>query len=146
MNSSPWKVLDGIRVIDLSRVLAGPYCGQMLADFGATVIKIEGPEGDENRNWPPLSPDGESANFGSVNRGKRAMRLNLKVPEARAILLRLAVTADVMLHSFLPDTAERLGISNAALHEVNPRLIIGTISGYGAQGPLAEKRGYDLTI
>jgi crotonobetainyl-CoA:carnitine CoA-transferase CaiB-like acyl-CoA transferase len=140
------KILDGIRVIDLSRVLAGPYCGQLLADFGATVIKIESPEGDENRRWPPLSPQGVSANFASVNRGKRAMVLNLKTPAARDILHRLALQADVLLHSFLPDTAARLGISNAALHEANPRLIIGTISGYGALGPLAEKRGYDLMV
>ena len=144
-NAAP-KILDGIRVIDLSRVLAGPYCGQLLADFGATVIKIESPEGDENRKWPPLSPEGVSANFGSVNRGKRAMVLNLKTEAARGILRQLASTADVLLHSFLPDTAQRLGISNEALHAANPRLIIGTISGYGAFGPLAEKRGYDLMV
>ena len=140
------KILDGIRVIDLSRVLAGPYCGQLLADFGATVIKIESPEGDENRRWPPLSPEGVSANFASVNRGKRAMVLNLKTQAARDILHRLALQADVLLHSFLPDTAARLGISNETLHAANPRLIIGTISGYGALGPLAEKRGYDLMV
>ena len=140
------KILHGIRVIDLSRVLAGPYCGQLLADFGATVIKIESPEGDENRRWPPLSPEGVSANFASVNRGKRAMVLNLKTEVARDILHRLALQADVLLHSFLPDTAARLGISNEALHAANPRLIIGTISGYGAFGPLAEKRGYDLMV
>ena len=144
-NAAP-KILDGIRVIDLSRVLAGPYCGQLLADFGATVIKIESPEGDENRKWPPLSPEGVSANFGSVNRGKRAMVLNLKTEAARGILRDLASMADVLLHSFLPDTAARLGISNEALHAANPRLIIGTISGYGAFGPLAEKRGYDLMV
>ena len=140
------KILNGIRVVDLSRVLAGPWCGQLLADFGATVIKVEGPEGDENRRWPPLSPEGVSANFGSVNRGKRAMVLNLKTAAARGVLRHLAVQADVLLHSFLPDTAARLGISNEALHEANPRLIIGTISGYGALGPLAEKRGYDLMV
>ena len=140
------KVLEGLRVIDLSRVLAGPYCGQLLADFGAMVIKIESPEGDENRRWPPLSADGVSANFGSVNRGKRAMVLNLKTEPARAVLAALAAKADVLLHSFLPDTAARLGIGNAALHAANPRLIIGTISGYGALGPLAEKRGYDLMV
>jgi crotonobetainyl-CoA:carnitine CoA-transferase CaiB-like acyl-CoA transferase len=140
------KVLDGIRVIDLSRVLAGPYCAQLLADFGATVIKVESPEGDENRRWPPLNPDGQSSNFGSVNRGKRSLVLNLKSPAARDVLHRLAVGADVLLHSFLPDTAARLGISNAALQAANPRLVIGTISGYGAEGPLAEKRGYDLMV
>ena len=140
------KALDGIRVIDLSRVLAGPYCAQLLADFGASVIKIESPEGDENRRWPPIAPDGRSANFGSVNRGKRSLALNLKNTAARKVLLDLAAQADVLIHSFLPDTAERLGISNEHLHQINPRLIIGTISGYGAMGPLAEKRGYDLMV
>ena len=140
------RVLEGIRVIDLSRVLAGPYCAQLLADFGATVIKVESPEGDENRRWLPLNPNGESTNFGSVNRGKRSLVLNLKSPAARDVLHRLAIGADVLLHSFLPDTAARLGISNAALQAANPRLVIGTISGYGAEGPLAEKRGYDLMV
>ncbi len=140
------KVLNGIRVIDLSRVLAGPYCAQMLADFGATVIKIESPEGDENRRWPPMSREGNSANFTSVNRGKRSMALNLKHPGARDILHQLAVGADVLIHSFLPDTAARLGISLDALRESNPRLVVCTISGYGAFGPLAEKRGYDLMV
>lgn len=140
------KVLEGIRVVDLSRVLAGPYCAQLLADFGATVIKVESPEGDENRRWPPMSPDGQSANFGSVNRGKRSMVLNLKNEQARAVLKDLASTADVLIHSFLPDTAARLGISLDALQKANPRLIVCTISGYGAEGPLAEKRGYDLMV
>jgi crotonobetainyl-CoA:carnitine CoA-transferase CaiB-like acyl-CoA transferase len=140
------KVLNGIRVIDLSRVLAGPYCAQMLADFGATVIKIESPEGDENRRWPPMSREGNSANFTSVNRGKRSMALNLKHPGARDILHQLAIGADVLIHSFLPDTAARLGISLDALREANPRLVVCTISGYGAFGPLAEKRGYDLML
>ena len=140
------KVLDGIRVIDLRRVLAGPYCAQMLADFGATVIKVESPEGDENRRWPPMSYEGNSANFTSVNRGKRSMALNLKNPGAREVLKQLAAGADVLIHSFLPDTAARLGISLEALREANPRLIVCTISGYGANGPLAEKRGYDLMV
>ena len=140
------KVLDGIKVIDLSRVLAGPYCAQMLADFGAEVIKIESPEGDENRRWPPMSYEGWSANFTSVNRGKRSMAMNLKHPGAKKVLKQLAATADVLIHSFLPDTAARLGISLEALQEANPRLVVCTISGYGANGPLAEKRGYDLMV
>lgn len=140
------KVLNGIRVVDLSRVLAGPYCAQMLADFGADVIKIESPEGDENRRWPPLSDDGQSANFGSVNRGKRSLVLNLKNPAARQVLKDLAAKADVLIHSFLPDTAARLGISLEELQALNPRLVVCTISGYGAMGPLAEKRGYDLMV
>ena len=116
------KVLDGIRVVDLSRVLAGPHCAQLLADFGADVVKVEGPGGDENRSWPPHGPDGHSANFASVNRGKRSLVLDLKVPAARDILLRLAAEADVLIHSFLPDTAARLGISLERLQADNPRL------------------------
>jgi crotonobetainyl-CoA:carnitine CoA-transferase CaiB-like acyl-CoA transferase len=146
MNMQPAKVLEGVRVVDLSRVLAGPYCAQLLADFGASVIKVESPEGDENRRWPPISPEGQSANFGSVNRGKRSLVLNLKRPEARAVLQRLTAQADVLLHSFLPDTAARLGISTPDLRAAHPRLVVCTISGYGAEGPLAEKRGYDLMV
>ena len=140
------KVLHGIRVVDLSRVLAGPHCAQLLADFGADVIKVEGPGGDENRGWPPHGPDGQSANFASVNRGKRGLVLDLKRPAARDILLRLVRDADVLIHSFLPDTAARLGISLERLRADNPRLVVATISGYGAEGPLADKRGYDLMV
>ncbi len=140
------KVLHGIRVVDLSRVLAGPHCAQLLADFGADVIKVEGPGGDENRGWPPHGPDGQSANFASVNRGKRGLVLDMKRPAARDILLRLVRDADVLIHSFLPDTAARLGISQERLRADNPRLVVATISGYGAEGPLADKRGYDLMV
>ncbi len=144
MTPSDKKVLDGIRVVDLSRVLAGPYCGQLLADFGADVIKVEAPGGDENRGWPPLGPNGEAANFASVNRGKRSLVLDLKTPAARDVLQRLALRADVVLHSFLPDTAARLGISTEILRAANPRLVVATISGFGAEGPMAERRGYDM--
>ncbi|HYZ22715.1 MAG TPA: CoA transferase [Rhodopila sp.] len=140
------KVLDGVRVLDLSRVLAGPYCAQLLADFGADVVKIEAPEGDENRLWPPVTDASYSANFASVNRGKRAMTLDLKTEPARALLRRLARESDVLIHSFLPDTAERLGISTPRLRAESPRLIVATISGYGAAGALASKRGYDLMV
>jgi crotonobetainyl-CoA:carnitine CoA-transferase CaiB-like acyl-CoA transferase len=140
------KVLHGIRVVDLSRVLAGPHCAQLLADFGADVVKVEAPGGDENRGWPPHGPDGQSANFASVNRGKRSLVLDLKTPAAREILLRLARKADVLIHSFLPDTAARLGINVERLRAENPRLVVATISGYGAEGPLADKRGYDLML
>jgi crotonobetainyl-CoA:carnitine CoA-transferase CaiB-like acyl-CoA transferase len=140
------KVLDGMRVIDLSRVLAGPYCAQLLADFGADVIKIESPDGDENRAWPPVNQGGDSANFASVNRGKRSLVLDLKTAGARQVLLGMARQADVLVHSFLPDTAARLGISTDRLRQENPRLVVATISGYGADGPLASKRGYDLMV
>jgi crotonobetainyl-CoA:carnitine CoA-transferase CaiB-like acyl-CoA transferase len=140
------KVLHGIRVVDLSRVLAGPYCAQLLADFGADVIKIEAPTGDENRVWPPVGAAGYSANFASVNRGKRGMTLDLKQPAARELLAQLTADADVLIHSFLPDTAARLGIDTGELRTRHPKLIVATISGYGAEGPLAEKRGYDLMV
>ena len=138
--------LTGHLVVDLSRVLAGPFCGQLLADMGANVIKIESPEGDENRKWPPLTSSGESSNYASVNRGKRSLTLNLKAPGAAEVLRGLAAKADVLLHSFLPDTAARLGIDYEELRAINPRLVFCTISGYGAQGPLRNKPGYDLMV
>ncbi|HVZ09107.1 CaiB/BaiF CoA transferase family protein [Rhodopila sp.] len=146
------KALHDIRVVDLSRVLAGPYCGQLLADFGADVIKVEAPGGDENRVWPPIvpsvtrsgMPSQTSANFNSVNRGKRSLVLDLKTPAAREVLQQLVRQSDVLLHSFLPDTAARLGISNDALRAANKRLVVATISGFGAHGELAERRGYDM--
>lgn len=137
---------QGVRVIDASRVLAGPSCAQLLADMGADVIKIESPEGDENRRWPPLMENGLSSNYAAVNRGKRAMTLNMKAPRAREILERLVTSADVFLHSFLPDTAERLGLSYDKMQAMNPRLIFCSISGYGAEGPLRNKPGYDLMV
>ncbi|MGE0575114.1 MAG: CaiB/BaiF CoA transferase family protein [Reyranella sp.] len=136
----------GLRVVDASRVLAGPSCAQLLADMGADVIKIESPEGDENRRWPPLMENGLSSNYASVNRGKRAMTLNMKAPRAREILGKLVTSADVFLHSFLPDTAERLGLSYEAMRALNARLIFCSISGYGAEGPLSNKPGYDLMV
>src|ERR1700709_2725180 len=108
------SVFAGIRVLDLSRVLAGPYCGQMLSDFGADVIKVEDIAGDENRNWAPVV-DGLSANFGSVNRGKRGMTLNLKSPAAQEVLTSLVKNSDVVIDSFLPAVATRLGVDDARL-------------------------------
>jgi crotonobetainyl-CoA:carnitine CoA-transferase CaiB-like acyl-CoA transferase len=137
---------QGLRVIDASRVLAGPSCAQLLADMGADVIKIESPEGDENRRWPPLMQNGLSSNYAAVNRGKRAMTLNMKAPRAQEILEKLVKSADVLLHSFLPDTAERLGLSYDRMRALNERLIFCSISGYGAEGPLSNKPGYDLMV
>jgi crotonobetainyl-CoA:carnitine CoA-transferase CaiB-like acyl-CoA transferase len=140
------KVLDGILVVDLSRVLAGPYCGQLLADMGADVIRVESPEGDENRAWPPQTRDGVGINYASVNRGKRSLVVDLKADAARTVVARLAQRADVLLHSFLPSTAQHLGIDYESLNALNPRLVFCSISGYGARGPLSDKRGYDLMV
>lgn len=140
------KVLQGIVVADLSRVLAGPFCAQQLADMGADVIKVESPEGDENRRWQPQLPNGHSSNYASVNRGKRAMTLDLKSERGPEILRRLIERSDVLLHNFLPDTAARLGIAWDVVREINPRLVYCSINGYGEQGPLRNKPGYDLMV
>lgn len=137
--------LRGIRVLDLSRVLAGPHCGQFFADFGADVIKVEDRGGDENRRWAPQI-EGQSANYASVNRGKRGITLNLKHPEGKAILQSLVARSDVVIDSFLPETALRLGLDDAALRRVRPDLVHVTISGYGDSGPLRGKPGYDLML
>ena len=121
-------IFDGLLVLDLSRVLAGPACTQMLADFGARVIKIEDPQGDEVRSWFPR--DGEvSSTYQSVNRGKESLTLNLKSPEARAVLDALVKKADVLMHSFLEPVAERLGVDYARIHAANP-----------TQAPCPERR------
>ena len=136
---------SGIRVLDLSRVLAGPFCGQMLADFGADVIKVEDVGGDENRKWAPVI-DGQSANFLSFNRGKRGLTLNLKSAAGQEILAGLVRKADVVIDSFLPAVAERLGVGDARLRALRPDLVHATVSGYGHEGPLAGKPGYDLML
>lgn len=151
LSARPWcaasdmTAFSGIRVLDLSRVLAGPFCGQMLADFGADVIKVEDVGGDENRKWAPVV-DGDSANFLSVNRGKRGMTLNLKSEAGQEILARLVRKADVVIDSFLPAVAERLGVDDARVRALRPDLVHATISGYGHEGPLAGKPGYDLML
>jgi crotonobetainyl-CoA:carnitine CoA-transferase CaiB-like acyl-CoA transferase len=142
---APPTAFGGVKVLDLSRVLAGPHCGQMFADFGADVIKVEDVGGDENRRWAPVI-DGQSANFASVNRGKRAMTLNLKHREGQAVLRALVERSDVVIDSFLPDTAARLGVDDASLRRIRPDLIHVTISGYGDAGPLRSKPGYDLML
>ena len=134
--------LAGVKVLDLSRVLAGPSCGQLFADMGADVIKIEDREGDENRRWLPVV-DSRSANFMSVNRGKRGMTLNLKSPRGQEILSRLVCRSDVLIENFPPDTAARLGLSWETLSAINENLIHLSITGYGSRGPLRNRPGYD---
>lgn len=138
--------LHDIRVIDLSRVLAGPHCAQMLADLGADVIKVEAPEGDENRQWGPKAAHGVSCNFNSVNRGKKGITLNLKTAGAQLVLRGLIAKADVVIHSFLPDSAERLGLTYDAVTAIRPDVVFCTINGYGAKGPLYNRPGYDVMV
>ncbi len=137
--------LNKLLVIDASRILAGPYCGQFFADHGAEVIKIEPPEGDINRAWPVVK-DGASANYHSVNRGKKCITLNLRRPEAKDILHALIRKADVLIHNYLPETAEKLGVGQATLDALNENLIQVVIGGYGAKGPLAGKPGFDVML
>jgi crotonobetainyl-CoA:carnitine CoA-transferase CaiB-like acyl-CoA transferase len=140
------RPLDGIRVIDLSRVLAGPYASLLLADMGAEVIKIEEPgRGDDTRAWPPFQ-GGEATYFMSVNRGKKSLTLDLKHAEGKGVLRRLLEGADVLLENFRPGTLERLGFGYAAARALNPRLVYCSISGFGESGPEAGRPGYDLIV
>jgi crotonobetainyl-CoA:carnitine CoA-transferase CaiB-like acyl-CoA transferase len=139
------SALGKLLVLDVSRVLAGPYCGQFFADHGAEVIKIESPEGDHNRHWPILV-NGASTNFFAVNRNKQDLVLDLRQPEGRAILHALARKADVLIHNYLPETARRLGVDDAQLEALNANLVRVVVGGYGAKGPLAAKPGYDAMV
>lgn len=140
--------LAGVRVIDLSRVLAGPLCTQMLADHGADVIKVEPPAGDETRTLgPPFNEAGDAAYFTAVNRGKRAMALDLSVADGQATLLQLLETADVLVENFIPGTMARWGLDyEAVLKRRFPRLVYCAISGFGTDGPLGGLPGYDAIL
>ncbi len=140
--------LDGLKVIDLSRVLGGPYCGQMLADHGAEVIKVEPPQGDETRTWgPPFDKDGISAYFAGINRNKRTIALDLSKPEGREVLLKLLAEADVLIDNFKTGTMEKWGIGYAdALSKKFPRLVHARVSGFGADGPMGGFPGYDAMV
>jgi len=138
--------LKGIRVLDLTRVLAGPYCAMLLGDMGAEVIKIEEPgKGDDTRGWPPFA-GGESTYFMSVNRNKKSVTLNLKAPEGRELLKRLAKKSDVLLENFRTGTMEKLGLGYATLSKLNPRLVYCAMSGFGESGPESHRGGYDLIV
>ncbi|HEV2125368.1 MAG TPA: CoA transferase, partial [Chloroflexota bacterium] len=136
--------LEGVRVADFSRVLAGPYCAMLLADLGADVVKVEGPGGDETRTWGPPYAGGESAYYLSVNRNKRSIQLNLKDASDRALAYRLVEKSDVLLHNFKPGDDLKLGLEPARVKKINPTLVYAHISGYGSVGPEANKPGYDL--
>ena len=137
------QALDGIRILDLSRMLPGPYCSMMLGDLGAEVIKIEEPSGDPTRRSPPII-DGQSAPFAQVNRNKKSIAIDLKQAEGRDIFLKLASTADCVLEQFRPGVVDRLGIDYKTLAEVNLRIVYCSLTGFGQDGPHRERSGHDL--
>lgn len=138
--------LAGVRVLDLSRVLAGPFCTQILADLGATVWKVEPPWGDETRGWGPPFERGESAYFLSVNRGKKSIAVDLKHPAGRDVVRELAVRADVVVENFKAGDLARYGLDYASLAPLNPGLVYVSITGFGHTGPRAHEPGYDIAL
>jgi crotonobetainyl-CoA:carnitine CoA-transferase CaiB-like acyl-CoA transferase len=136
--------LTGLTVVDLTRVLAGPYCTMLLGDMGAEVIKIERPDGgDDTRGFGPPYLNGESAMFLAINRNKKSITLDLKLPEAKTIFSKLLERADVVVENFRPGTMAKLGFDYAAVHRLHPRMIYCSISGFGQTGPYADRGGYD---
>jgi CoA:oxalate CoA-transferase len=138
-------MLSGVTIVDLTRVLAGPYCTMILADLGARVIKVETPGGDDSRHIGPFI-GGKSAYFMSLNRGKESIALDLKAAEDREIFERLLETADVLAENFRPGTMERLGYSWEILHARYPRLIYAATSGFGTTGPYSPRPAYDIVV
>ncbi len=136
--------LNGMKVIELAHIMSGPTCGLMLADMGASVIKVEKPDGDDSRRFLPPAIEGEAAAFMMMNRNKRGIVLNLKSDDGKAILRRLLLDADVLIENFRKDTMESLGLGYEALRQHNPGLIYCEISGFGRTGPYAERPGFDL--
>jgi len=142
----PQGPFTGVLVVDLTRVLAGPYCTMMLAELGARVIKVENPDGgDDSRRFPPFHHD-KSAYFQSLNRGKESIALNLKCDRDLDLLLNMVRRADVLAENYRPGTLERLGLGYERLREVNPRLIYASVSGFGQTGPWSHKPGYDIIV
>jgi crotonobetainyl-CoA:carnitine CoA-transferase CaiB-like acyl-CoA transferase len=139
--------LDGVRVLDLSRILAGPYCSMMLADLGADVIKVEQPgAGDPTRSWGPPFVEGESTYFLSANRGKRSICIDLRDPQGIELVRTLAARADVLIENFIPGGATRLGLGYDALRELRPALVYCSVAGYPDDGPDAARPGFDFAI
>jgi len=138
--------LEGVRILDISRVLSGPYCSMILGDLGAEVVKVEPPEGDETRTWPPFYPNGESGYYLALNRNKKGMVLNLKHPQAKEILFDLAKKSDVMMENFTPGVVKRLGIDYEVMKKINPKIIYCSISGFGQTGPYRLKKAYDPVV
>ncbi len=143
MPSGPFS---GLLVIDLTRVLAGPYCTMMLAELGARVVKVENPRGgDDSRGFDPFF-EGRSAYFASLNRGKESIALDLKADDDRAVFLEMARRADVLTENYRPGTLERLGLGYERLREINPRLVYAAVSGFGHSGPWSRRPAYDMIV
>ncbi len=137
-------LLEGVTVLDLTRVLAGPYCGMLLADMGANVIKVEDPNGgDDSRSMGPFI-NGQSCYFINFNRSKRGCTLNLKDENAKAVFKQMVKKADIVIENYRPGTMEKLGLGYDQLKELNPGLIYGCVSGFGHTGPLSRRAGYDI--
>jgi CoA:oxalate CoA-transferase len=140
------KALDGLRVLDFTRVLSGPYCTALLADLGADVLKVEPPQGDDYRHIGPFHKDGSSALFETVNRGKRSIVLDLADAKHRDLALDLAADADVVVENFRPGVADKLGIGWEHIRARNPRIVYASISGFGQDGPNARRPAYDIVV
>ncbi|MEX0814490.1 MAG: CoA transferase [Dongiaceae bacterium] len=139
------KILDGVRVLDFTRVLSGPYCTALIADLGADVVKVESPDGDDYRHIGPFVA-GESALFATVNRGKRSIVLDLKAARSRRIALALARRADIVVENFRPGVMAKLGLGWPDLSAINPRLVYVSISGFGQTGPNTARPAYDIVV
>ena len=138
------RLLEGVVVLDLTRVLAGPYCGVLLADMGATVIKVENPNGgDDTRKMGPFV-NGNSVYYANFNRSKYGCTLNLKAPEGKEIFKELVKKADIVIENYRPGTMEKLGLGYEVLKQVNPAIIYGAVSGFGHTGPYSRRAGYDI--
>ena len=144
--------LNGLKVLELARILAGPWAGQTVADLGADVVKVESPEGDDTRGWgPPFVPaadggDLSAAYFHACNRGKRSVVADFTTPEGRALVTALAASADVLIENFKVGGLARYGLDYASLSAINPRLVYASITGFGQDGPYASRAGYDFLI
>ncbi|HEX5388411.1 MAG TPA: CoA transferase [Burkholderiaceae bacterium] len=141
----PTGPLAGLRIVDFTRVLSGPFCTALLADLGAEVIKVEPPQGDDYRAIGPMR-NGESALFNVMNRNKHSVVLDLKLPDAQALARELCARADVVVENFRPGVADKLGIGYAAVRAINPRVVYASISGFGQTGPTAHRPAYDIVL
>ena len=142
---APPRPLEGLRVLDLSRVLSGPFCGRALADLGADVVKVEPLDGDMTRFSHPRV-NSMSLYYAQQNAGKRNVSMDLRRPEAIELLLRLAETSDILLENFRPGVMEAMGLGYAAVSARNPRIVYGSITGYGQDGPWSDRRAYAVVI